>query len=45
MKTTAIIIAFVGFVRRRRTAELARAAGSCPGLMSVDELQRLRRRG
>lgn len=44
-KREAIVTAIVDFNRRRRMAELARAAGSCPGLMTVDQLQRLRRRG
>lgn len=42
-KREAIVTAIVDFNRRRRMAELARAAGSCPGLMTVDQLQRLRR--
>jgi hypothetical protein len=41
----AIVTAIADFNRRRRMAELVRTAGSCPGLATVDELQRLRRRG
>jgi hypothetical protein len=44
-KREAIVTALVEFNRRRRMAELARRAGSCAGLMTADELQRLRRRG
>lgn len=44
-KREAIVTAIVDFNRRRRMAELARSAGSCAGLMTADELQRLRRRG
>jgi hypothetical protein len=44
-KREAIVTAIVDFNRRRRMAELARRAGSCAGLMTSDELQRLRRRG
>jgi hypothetical protein len=44
-KREAIVTAIVDFNRRRRMAELARRAGSCAGLMTIDELQRLRRRG
>jgi hypothetical protein len=44
-KREAIVTAIVDFNRRRRMAELARRAGSCPDLMTADELQRLRRRG
>jgi hypothetical protein len=44
-KREAIVTAIVDFNRRRRMAELARRAGSCSGLMAVDELQRLRRQG
>jgi hypothetical protein len=44
-KREAIVTAIVDFNRRRRMAELARRAGSCPDLMTADELHRLRRRG
>jgi len=44
-KREAIVTALVEFNRRRRMAELARRAGSCAGLVTADELQRLRRRG
>jgi Arc/MetJ family transcription regulator len=44
-KREAVVTAIVDFNRRRRMAELARRAGSCSGLTSVEELQRLRRRG
>jgi hypothetical protein len=43
-KREAIVTAIVDFNRRRRMAELARRAGSCSDLMTLDELQRLRRR-
>ncbi len=44
-KREAVVTAIVDFNRRRRMAELARRAGSCSGLMSAEELQRLRRQG
>jgi hypothetical protein len=44
-KREAIVTAIVDFNRRRRMAELVRRARSCSGLMTADELQRLRRRG
>jgi len=44
-KREAIVTAIVDFNRRRRMGELARRAGSCPGLTTADKLQRLRRRG
>ena len=44
-KREAIVTAIVDFNRRRRMAELSKRAGSCPKLVAVDELQRLRRRG
>ena len=44
-KREAIVTAIAEFNQRRRMAELARRAGSCSGLMTTDELQRLRRRG
>ena len=43
-KREAIVTAIADFNRRRRMAELTRRAGSCPGLMTVEELRRLRRR-
>jgi hypothetical protein len=44
-KREAIVTAIVDFNRRRRMAELASRAGSCSGLMTAAELQRLRRQG
>jgi hypothetical protein len=44
-KREAIVTAIADFNQRRRMAELAKKAGSCPGLMTTGELQRLRRRG
>lgn len=44
-KREAIVTAIADFNRRRRLAELAKRAGSCPGLVTAAELQRLRRRG
>ena len=44
-KREAIVTAIAEFNQRRRMAELARRAGSCAGIMTADELQRLRRRG
>jgi hypothetical protein len=44
-KREAIVTAITDFNRRRRMAELARRAGSCPDLVTADEMQRLRRRG
>jgi hypothetical protein len=44
-KREAIVTAITEFNRRRRMAELARRAGSCPDLVTAGELQRLRRRG
>lgn len=43
-KREAIVTAIVDFNRRRRMAELARRGGSCPGMMTVEEIQRLRRK-
>ena len=43
-KREAVVTAIVDFNRRRRIAELANYAGSCPGLMTVDELRKQRRR-
>ena len=44
-KREAIVTAIAEFNQRRRMAELAKRAASCAKLLSVDELQRLRRRG
>ncbi len=44
-KREAIVTAIADFNRRRRMAQLARRAGTCSGLMTLDELHRLRRRG
>jgi hypothetical protein len=43
-KREAIVTAIVEFNRRRRMAELAKRAGTCADVMSVEELKRLRRR-
>ena len=44
-KREAVVTAIAEFNRRRRVAELADYAGTCPDLLTVDELleQRLRR--
>lgn len=42
-KREAIVTAIAEFNRRRRMAELVRHAGSCPELMTPDELARARR--
>jgi hypothetical protein len=44
-KREAIVTAITEFNRRRRMAELVKRAGTCPDLIGVDELQRMRRRG
>lgn len=44
-KREAIVTAITEFNHRRRMAELAKRAGSCPDLMTDDELRQLRRRG
>jgi hypothetical protein len=44
-KREAIVAAIVDFNRRRRVAELARHAGTCDALLTVEELQRQRRKG
>ena len=46
-KREAVVTAIAEFNRRRRMAELAGYAGTCPDLMTVDELleQRQRRMG
>jgi hypothetical protein len=43
-KREAIVTAIQDFNRRRRMAELVKQAGTCPDLMSAEELQHLRRR-
>jgi hypothetical protein len=43
-KREAIVTAIADFNRRRRMAELVKRARSCAGLMTADELHRLRRR-
>jgi hypothetical protein len=42
-KREAIVTAIAEFNRRRRMAELVRHAGTCPELMTPDELARARR--
>jgi hypothetical protein len=44
-KREAIVTAIVDFNERRRMAELAKRAGSCPELVTAEELRRQRRRG
>ena len=44
-KREAIVTAITEFNRRRRMAELAKRAGSCPELLTADELKQQRRRG
>jgi Bacterial antitoxin of type II TA system, VapB len=44
-KREAIVTAITEFNHRRRMAELAKRAGSCPDMMTADELRHLRRRG
>jgi len=44
-KREAIVTAITEFNHRRRMAELAKHAGSCRDLLTVDELRQLRRRG
>lgn len=43
-KREAIVTAITEFNLRRRMAELVRHSGTCPDLMTVEELQRTRRR-
>jgi hypothetical protein len=43
-KREAIVTAIAEFNRRRRMAELVREAGTCADLMTVEDLQQLRRR-
>ena len=42
-KREAVVTAIVDFNRRRRMADLVQYAGTCPDLMTVDELQAQRR--
>ena len=44
-KREAIVTAITEFNHRRRMAELAKRAGSCPDMMTADELRQLRHRG
>jgi hypothetical protein len=44
-KREAIVTAIAEFNHRRRMAELAKRAGTCADLITVEELQRSRRRG
>ena len=43
-KREAVVTAIADFNRRRRIAELADYAGTCPDLMTMDELREQRRR-
>ena len=43
-KREAVVTAVADFNRRRRMAELASYAGTCPDLMTMDELREQRRR-
>jgi hypothetical protein len=44
-KREAIVTAIAEFNHRRRLASLVKHAGTCPDLLSIDDLHRLRRRG
>ncbi|MQA91437.1 MAG: DUF2191 domain-containing protein [Gemmatimonas sp.] len=44
-KREAIVTAIVEFNRRRRMAELAKLAGTCADLLTIEELRHLRRQG
>ena len=44
-KREAIVTAITEFNHRRRMAELAKRAGSCPDLLTVDQVRQLRRKG
>ena len=44
-KREAIVTAITEFNHRRRMAELTKRAGSCPEMMTADELRQFRRRG
>ena len=41
-KREAVVTAIADFNRRKRIAELARYAGTCPDLMTTEELRRQR---
>jgi Arc/MetJ family transcription regulator len=43
-KREAIVTAITEFNRRRRMAQLVRRAGTCPDLMSVEDVRQMRRR-
>ena len=43
-KREAVVTVLADFNRRRRMAEVVRYAGTCPDLMTVDELRAQRRR-
>ena len=43
-KREAVVTALADFNRRRRMSELVRYAGTCPDMMTVDELRAQRRR-
>ncbi len=43
-KREAVVTAIADFNRRRRMAELVNYAGTCPDLMTVEELQAQRRK-
>lgn len=43
-KREAVVTAIADFNRRRRMADLIKYAGTCPDLMTVDELQAQRRK-
>lgn len=44
-KREAVVTALADFNRRQRLAELVAFAGTCPELLTVEELRRERRRG
>lgn len=44
-KREAIVAAIQDFNRRRRMAELVKYAGTCEDMMTVEELQKQRRKG
>ena len=44
-KREAIVAAIQDFNRRRRMAELVKHAGTCEDMMTVEELQKQRRKG
>ena len=44
-KREAIVAAITDFNRRRRMADLVKHAGTCDALITVDELQKQRRKG